>query len=126
MQQRISKLVKSNTFMYTITVVIIINAILIGVELSYDEGLVPFLQNLCITIFIIEIALRWIGKDSVKDYVKNGWNWFDIIIVGVSLIPPNIFEQGEVISAFRVIRVFRVFRLLKSLSQHRFNGQGAD
>jgi voltage-gated sodium channel len=114
MQQRISKLVKSNTFMYTITVVIIINAILIGVELSYDEGLVPFLQNLCITIFIIEIALRWIGKDSVKDYVKNGWNWFDIIIVGVSLIPPNIFEQGEVISAFRVIRVFRVFRLLKA------------
>ena len=114
MQEQISKLVKSNAFVYTITAVIIINAILIGVELSYNEGLVPIIQNICIIIFVVEIVLRWIGKDSVKAYLKNGWNWFDIIIVSVSLIPPNLFEQVEVVSAFRVIRVFRVFRLLKA------------
>jgi voltage-gated sodium channel len=114
MRERISKLVKTNAFAYSITVVIIINAVLIGVELSYNEGLVPFLQNLCIIIFILEIILRWIGKNTVKEYLKNGWNWFDIIIVGISLIPTNMFEEAEIISAFRVIRVFRVFRLLKA------------
>ena len=115
MQTRISELVKSNLFTYVITTVIVVNAILIGVELSYNEGLVPFLQNLCMIIFIGEIILRWIGKDSVSAYFKNAWNWFDVIIVGVSLIPPNLFEEVEIVSAFRVIRVFRVFRLLKAL-----------
>jgi len=115
MQKRISNIVKSNLFTYVITAVIVINAVLIGVELSYNEGLIPILQNTCITIFIVEIVLRWIGKDSVSAYFKNGWNWFDVIIVSISLIPPDLFEEVEIVSAFRVIRVFRVFRLLKAL-----------
>ena len=115
MPDRISKLVKSNSFTFVVTLVIIINAILIGFELSYTNIVISAIQNFCIFFFIVEIIIRWIGKDSASAYFRNGWNWFDIIVVGISLIPPNLFEEVEVVSALRVLRVFRVFRLLKAL-----------
>jgi len=111
---RISQLIKTNTFAYVITSVIILNAILVGLELSYENYLLTAIQNFCIFFFIAEIILRWLGKASVIDYVKNGWNWFDIIIVGTSIIPPSYLQEVEVMSAFRVLRVFRVLRLLKA------------
>lgn len=116
MFQNISKIVKSNYFAYFITIVIVINAILVGFEITYNNNsIISAFQSICLIIFIFEISFRWIAKDSVLEYFKNSWNWFDIIIVGISVIHQFIYvEDTSVLSAFRIIRIFRVLRLLKA------------
>jgi len=115
MKTKIQTLVHSNIFDYFITSIIFTNAILIGVEISFRSEVISNIQSSCLAIFIIEIALRWIGKNSLSEYLKNGWNWYDIIIVLISLIPESIFTDAEVISALRILRVFRIFRIFKAI-----------
>ncbi|MEL6754328.1 MAG: ion transporter, partial [Pseudomonadota bacterium] len=41
------------------------------------------------------------------NFFRSGWNWFDFIVVGVSLAP-----GGDGLSVLRALRVLRVLRLL--------------
>ncbi len=115
MKTKIQSLVHSNIFDYFITSIIFINALLIGVEISFSNKIISNIQLCCLIIFIIEIFLRWIGKNSLSEYLKNGWNWYDIIIVLISLIPESIFTDANAISALRILRVFRIFRIFKAI-----------
>lgn len=126
MRSIFQNIVKSNTFSFTIFSVIILNAILVGVELSNDNDWVLRLQEACIIVFLVEIAIRWLGRESIESYVKDGWNWFDIIIILISIMPylfPKLLHLESahgpgskyylLSSTFRIMRVFRVLRLLK-------------
>ncbi len=46
--------------------------------------------------------------------MRNGWNWFDFIVVGYRYIAVN-----PAISALRTLRVVRVFRLISAVPQMR-------
>lgn len=105
--------VHSNWFSQMIIGVIMLNAVLIGVQTSVDNPWVNLTQRILLVIFVIEIPLRWLGKDSVKEYTTNFWNWFDIVIVGLALIPESLLGDAAAISTLRVFRVFRVLRLFK-------------
>ena len=109
----LKRVVHSSWFSQLIIVVIMLNAILIGVQTSIDNHWVNLVQRILLIIFVIEIPLRWFGKDSVKEYVTNYWNWFDILIVGLALIPESLLGDASAISTLRVFRVFRVLRLFK-------------
>lgn len=126
MQPIFQKIVKSNTFSFTIFIIIILNAILVGVELTNKSDWIQRLQEACIIVFLFEIAIRWLGRESLESYVKDGWNWFDIIIVLISIMPylfPQLLQLESahdpgskyylLSSTFRIMRVFRVLRLLK-------------
>jgi len=110
---RLISLVESKRFSYFIIFVILLNAVLVGVELTYVNPVIYYLQKACLTIFIIEIFVRWFGKRSAKAYVEDWWNWFDIAIVLISLLPQGNPNDVGIYTAFRVIRVFRVLRLFK-------------
>ena len=81
-------------FQFTVVIIIILNAVLIGAT-NYE--LEPLFLNFihlldyAITIFfVIEILIRFIGEKEKKNFFKDGWNVFDTIIVAISLIPiPN-------------------------------------
>ncbi|MEL8054546.1 MAG: ion transporter [Pseudomonadota bacterium] len=103
--------IESKTFRNAITSLIILNAIILG-ALTYSEslpgGVVSALFWLDVTITIIfaaEIALKLVVYRL--RFFKEGWNWFDFIVVGISLIPAT---QG--FSVLRALRVLRVLRLL--------------
>jgi voltage-gated sodium channel len=49
-----------------------------------------------------------------RKYFSNGWNWFDVLVVGVSYVAVN-----PAISALRTLRVVRVFRLISAVPQMR-------
>ena len=104
-------------FDYVIMGLIVINSILIGVELDYEHNLIAIIQNAILLVFTIEIAIRWFGKPSVKEYVLNGWNWFDIFLVTVAYIPESMIGNSDLLMAFRIMRVFRVIRLLKAFPE---------
>lgn len=95
----------------TIMTLIVLNAIVLGV-LTYSEALpgwlvagLNFFDTVVTLIFVAEILFKLFVYRL--QFFKLGWNWFDFIVVGVSLIPGG--------SAFTVLRALRVLRLLRLL-----------
>ncbi len=91
--------------------VILFNAVILGMETSAGimgaaGGLITLLDQLCLTIFVIEIALKLYALRF--GFFRQGWNVFDFIIVGISLVPGA--------GAFTVLRALRILRLLRVVS----------
>lgn len=101
--------VESSWFLNVVTALIVINAIILGV-LTFD--LPPDLER---ALRVIDTSITWIFAAEIAfklavyrlDFFRSGWNWFDFIVVGVSLAP-----GGEGLSVLRALRVLRVLRLL--------------
>lgn len=109
MQTQIRKFVESTRFQNFIIAVILINAVLLGLEtypqvMSRFGGLVQFLDLLCLGIFIVEIVLKLIVQRL--SFFRNGWNLFDFTIVALALVPGG--NQFKVLRALRILRVLRV------------------
>ena len=59
------------------------------------------------------MSMKMFGM-GVSEYLKDGMNTFDAIIVSLSLIELFFFGAGgSAISAFRSVRIFRTFRVLR-------------
>lgn len=98
-----------------IITVIILNALIIGVETYVQSPMLKIADKVCVGIFLLEIALKFIGRRSSKEYFTDGWNWFDIIVVAGVFIPAT----NGVSTALRILRVFRVLRLIHFVSELR-------
>lgn len=105
--------VYGNTFGTFIIIVIVLNALIIGAETYVQHPLLRTLDKICVGIFILEIALKMLYAPRLRDYFRDGWNWFDIIIVGAALVPGN----GNTSTVLRILRVFRVLRLVNALPE---------
>lgn len=116
-RQAAKSLACNRWFELGITVVILVNSLLIGVETYHTHDTITFVQNIILYIFTIEIALRFIASDSVKSFFSDGWNIFDLSLVLVGYIPETMFENASAMMALRVLRVFRVLRLLRAAKE---------
>ena len=103
--------IERRLFRDAITALIVLNAVILG-ALTYAESLPGWLVSTMLgidtaitLIFGVEIALKLIVYRL--QFFKLGWNWFDFIVVGISLIP-----GGSTFSVLRALRVLRVLRLL--------------
>jgi voltage-gated sodium channel len=91
-----------------IMALIIFNAITLGLETSqaimaeWGEAL-HLLDRVILGIFVFELAGRIILQRAA--FFRDGWNVFDFIVVGISLVPTT--------DAFTVLRALRVLRLLR-------------
>lgn len=111
------KLTEAKWFEWSITAIIIINSILIGVEMYTTSEVIAIIQNVILGIFTLEIVARFIAADSVKEFFKGGWNDFDLILVLIGYIPETLFANASMLMALRVLRVFRVLRLLRAAKE---------
>jgi voltage-gated sodium channel len=59
----------------------------------------------------VEIALKLFAFRS--RFFHQGWNWFDLIIVGIALVPAS--GPMAVLRALRVLRVLRLFSVVPQL-----------
>lgn len=97
--------------------VIILNAVILGMETS-DNLMAQFgpliiaLDRLCLTIFVIELALKLFALGP--RFFRNGWNLFDFVIVGIALMPAS---QG--LSVLRALRILRVLRVISAAPRLR-------
>jgi voltage-gated sodium channel len=94
-----------------IMVLIILNAITLGLETSDTMmarfgSFLTFFDRLVIAVFVVEITARFIVQG--RAFFKNGWNIFDTLVVGVALAPAT--------AAFSVLRALRVLRLLRLIT----------
>tara|TARA_R110000787_G_scaffold1326_9_gene4760 strand:- start:27288 stop:28169 length:882 start_codon:yes stop_codon:yes gene_type:complete len=98
-------------FRHLITVLIVINAVVLGIltyhaELPRGAVLAMEVFDHAVTwIFVVEIGLKLVVYRM--QFFKSGWNWFDFIVVGVSMAP-----GGAAFSVLRAMRVLRILRLL--------------
>ena len=99
-----------------IIAVILFNAVLLGLETSPNimarlGPVILTLDKICLTIFVIEIALKLVARGL--RFFRSGWNLFDLVIVGISLVPA---AQGlSVLRALRILRILRVISVAPRL-----------
>lgn len=107
------KLISSRAFELSITIIILINAILIGFEIFTNHLIVKYIQAFILGIFTLEIIARRIAVDSWKDFFADGWNIFDLVLILISYLPETLFANVSAVMAIRILRVLRAFRLLR-------------
>ena len=118
---RLARLVDSESFSLAIGAVIVINAVVLGLETfpglmeSYGHVLM-ILNDVCYAIFVVELLLRFAsyGKRP-QDFFKSGWNIFDLIVIGGVWIP-GVRENATLL---RLLRLGRIARLLRFLPDAR-------
>ncbi len=114
--RQIATVIDSNWFNKFIIYVIIFNAIILGIQTSksLDSQIInalDWLDSLCLSIFVIEIAMKlWVQRAS---FFKSGWNNFDFIIVAIALIPAS--GDLAVLRALRILRLLRLISVVPSM-----------
>lgn len=116
MRQTVAALLETRWFRNGITAVIVFNAIILGMETSDSimgaiGPVVLVLDQLCLSIFVIELLLKFYAQRF--SFFRSGWNIFDLLIVGVSLLPGA--QSFSVLRALRVLRLLRVISVTPSL-----------
>ncbi|MGV6803215.1 MAG: ion transporter [Ruegeria sp.] len=109
-RQRLQVFVENPRFSQFITGVILVNAVLLGMETSSDlmqeiGPAIVLLDSFCLTIFVAEIAMKLVAGG--RRFFTNGWNIFDFVIVGIALVP-----GGAGLSVLRALRILRVLRVI--------------
>src|SRR6187200_1094101 len=101
-----------------IMAVIILNAIVLGLETSktvmasYGRVL-EILDHIMLGIFVVELTAR-IAVHRLA-FFRDPWSIFDFIVVGIALVPTT--ETFSVVRALRVLRVLRLITALPSLKR---------
>ena len=99
-----------------IIALIIVNAIILGLETSETvmASYGPLLQaidRVILVIFVVEIAARIIIYR--RAFFRDPWNVFDFLVVGIALVPAT--GPFSVLRALRVLRVLRLITRVPSL-----------
>lgn len=90
--------------------VILFNALILGLETSSQlmqrfGAVIIWLDHLCLAIFVAELLLKLYAQGL--RFFRSGWNIFDLIIVGIALVP-----AGQGLSVLRALRILRVLRVV--------------
>ena len=108
-------------FQYFILAVIILGAVVIGVETStilvarYRRPIV-LLETLIQSIFVAEIAIRLLAHwPRPLAFFRNGWNAFDFLVVAASLLP----QAGAFAMVARLARLMRITRIVSMFPELR-------
>ena len=102
---------------YAIIGVIVVNAIVLGMETSKSlmasmGPVIVGIDRLCLAIFTIEIVAKLFARGG--GFFRSGWNLFDLAVVAVSYVP----DAGG-LSVLRALRILRVLRLVSTLPRLR-------
>ncbi|MGM8213190.1 ion transporter [Virgibacillus sp. W0430] len=114
------QLAQHPVFMNVIILLIIINAILVGLE-TYPfianrfEQSIFILDQLLLWVFTVEIIIRLIGSKSIVSFFKDPWNIFDFVIV----LSGHILIGAYYVTVLRILRVLRVLRAISIIPSLR-------
>ena len=101
-----------------ITALIVLNAIILGLETSDTVmaswgGWLLWADRILLTVFVIEIAARLVVHRLA--FFRDPWSLFDFVVVGVALVPAT--GAFSVLRALRVLRVLRLITVAPSLKR---------
>ncbi|MBX2867427.1 MAG: ion transporter [Acidiferrobacterales bacterium] len=116
MLERIKSLIESRSFESIILVLIVINAITLGLETNPNVmqkfgSLLIGLDRLILAVFVLELVLRLMVYRF--NFWRDPWRIFDFIIVAIAIMPAT--GNLSVLRALRILRVLRLISIVPSL-----------
>ena len=96
--------------------VILVNAVVLGLETSKDlmarwGTVLVVIDKTCLAVFIVEIVCKLLAFRGL--FWRSGWNIFDFVVVAVALVPGA--GPWAIIRSLRVLRVLRLLTMIPSL-----------
>jgi voltage-gated sodium channel len=100
----------------TVLVLIMLNAITLGMETS-DTVMAAWgpqlmlLDKTLLSVFVVEVLLRiWAWRSA---FFRDPWSVFDFLVVAIALLPAS--GPFSVLRALRVLRVLRILTIVPSM-----------
>ena len=113
---RVKTIVELPRFGQCILALILLNAVLLGMETSaalmaqYGSTLL-LLDKILLSVFVVELLLRIFAYRAA--FFKDPWSLFDFAVVAIALIPAS--GPLAVLRSLRVLRVLRVLSMVPSM-----------
>ena len=113
---RLQHLIEHPRTQRTIMALIIINAVVLGLETSAQVmaqagPLLLALDKAILAVFVVEIAARlWVHRGA---FFRDPWSVFDFSVVVIALVPAS--GPLAVLRALRVLRVLRLLTVVPSM-----------
>lgn len=116
MRQRLADFLRSSNWERTIIAVILVNALVLGLETDADivaavGPLLAALDMAILAIFTVEIAVRIYAFGP--RFFRDPWSLFDLTIVVIALIPAS--GPFQVLRSLRILRALRLVSVMPSL-----------
>jgi voltage-gated sodium channel len=116
MHSAIVRFVESPRFSTAVTIVVCLNALVLGIDTYGSLPLVVHdwcdrLDNVFVMLFVVELLLKLFAWRL--RFFANAWNFFDLLVVVVSLVAVGPF------SVLRTLRIFRTMRLVSAVPSMR-------
>ena len=114
---RLARVVDSDAFNLVIAGVIVVNAVILGLEtfpdVLADHGSTLRIANdVCYAIFVLELITRFASYGArPQDFFKSGWNVFDFVILTAVWIP-GVRDNATLLRLLRLARIARLLRFL--------------
>ena len=119
MAARCSRVAESGVFQGFILVVILLNAITLGIQ-TYDissslHSTLSTLDDVFLGIFVVEIAIRIAAFGGrPQRFFRDGWNVFDFVVIA-GAFAPGLRENATLLRIVRLLRVVRLVTVLPDL-----------
>ncbi len=116
LRQHVQAWLNTPLFQRTILTLIVINAVILGLETSptvmQAAGPVLLLIDQCLlAVFVVEIAMRLYVHRLA--FWRDPWSVFDFAVVAIALVPAS--GPLAVLRALRVLRVLRMLTIVPSM-----------
>ncbi len=117
LRSRVLELVENRIFQNCIMVLIVVNAVMLGLETSatavaWAGSFLTLFDQIVIAVFCVEILLRLYAHRLA--FFRDPWSVFDFVVVAITLMPAS-----ESLSVLRALRILRVLRLVSAVPRLR-------
>ena len=114
---KIYELLESKPGHYFIGFIVLVNAMVLGVQTfqntpAYVLEMLHHIDKFILGVFVVELTIKLLAGRS--SFFRSGWNIFDLIIVGGSLI-----HQHDFLPLLRVIRVMHLLEMIDAAPKVR-------
>lgn len=115
-RRALEAITESKFFKFFVLACIVANALMLGYDAHVGpnnpaSAMISLWDDIFLCIFTAELLLEFFAQ-GWRRWTRNGWNWFDFVIVGASWI-----SSMPGVTALRAFRVVRVFRLVSNVPQ---------
>lgn len=115
-RRRLADIAESAPVQRFVTALIVVNAVTLGLETAPSVMArfgfwLEWIDHIILWVFVAELAAKMIGRGLA--FYRNGWNLFDLVVVGIALAPST--GALSVLRALRILRVLRLVSVVPSL-----------
>jgi voltage-gated sodium channel len=115
---QLQALLEDKRFELALTILIIVNAITLGLETSPTimatwGSVLHTMDRALLAIFVLELLAKLVVYRF--SFFKSGWNVFDFLVVAIALVPAS--GPLSVLRALRILRVLRLITIVPSLKR---------